>query len=369
MDYELEVHPVGDASKAGDAISLRYWNGSRYEIIVVDGGTDDSGTALVEHIRRFYGENVFIDHVVSTHPDTDHACGLRQILNNFTVGTLWVHPLWTYASELLPYFADKRWTATGLEKAIRDQYPVIEELVALARGKGTTIAEPFQGAQIGALIVLSPQRWSYLRLVPQFRKTPEADADALTAENMMLPTSSQRSWVGGLIQRAAGWIEEHWDVELLREDPITAAENESSTVLYGKFGNDDILLTADAGINALRWAQDYVESIGLDITSPTLVQVPHHGSRSNVSPSTLDRLLGTKLTLAGGNRGMAVVSAPKDDTKHPRKMVMNAFLRRGYPVYKTQGVYFRKYSPGMPVRGNEVSAMAFGWFDQVEEYD
>lgn len=82
MDFELEVHPVGDASRAGDAISLRYWDSERFQIIVVDGGTDTSGEVLVEHIKAYYGADAKIAHVISTHPDTDHACGLRAILTN-----------------------------------------------------------------------------------------------------------------------------------------------------------------------------------------------------------------------------------------------------------------------------------------------
>jgi hypothetical protein len=369
MDYEIEVHPVGDASKAGDAISMRYRVGDAYEIIVVDGGTDDSGAALVEHITTYYGEDAFINHVVSTHPDSDHACGLREVIKNFSVGTLWLHGVWHHAEEILPYFANKRWTAEGLADAIRERYSVIETLIDLATEKGTIVREPFQGEQIGPFTVLSPERTAYLRLVPQFRKTPDADVDALKAVHMFIEPAVAPSWLGQILERAASWIDEEWDVELLRENPVTAAENESSTILYGQFGDHTVLLTADGGVNALTWAQDHAESLGWDISSPTLIQVPHHGSRSNVSPSILNRILGPKRAAGSSSIGMAIVSAPKDDAKHPRKMVMNAFHRRGFPVHKTQGSYFRKYSNGMPSRTNEVAAVPFGWFDQVEEYD
>ena len=39
--------------------------------------------------------------------------------------------------------------------------------------------------------------------------------------------------------------------ETLREGGITAAENESSVVLYGQIDGRNILLTADAGLRAL----------------------------------------------------------------------------------------------------------------------
>jgi glyoxylase-like metal-dependent hydrolase (beta-lactamase superfamily II) len=76
VDCEIEFLPVGDHSKAGDAIVARYGNAYGYELMVVDGGTE-SGQALVDHIRGQFGQNSIISHLVLTHPDADHASGLR----------------------------------------------------------------------------------------------------------------------------------------------------------------------------------------------------------------------------------------------------------------------------------------------------
>lgn len=61
MGYEIDFLPVGDNSKSGDAIALRYGNlyGSRAEqrVVVVDGGFTDDGEALVNHIRTSWGVN------------------------------------------------------------------------------------------------------------------------------------------------------------------------------------------------------------------------------------------------------------------------------------------------------------------------
>jgi beta-lactamase superfamily II metal-dependent hydrolase len=122
MDYELEFHPVGDASKAGDAISLRYGHNGQHAVIVIDGGTSDSGEALVAHIKQHYGADTVIKHAISTHPDSDHASGLREVLKNFRVENLWLHGVWHHAAELRPYFADKRFTDQGLADKIRGEY-------------------------------------------------------------------------------------------------------------------------------------------------------------------------------------------------------------------------------------------------------
>lgn len=371
MDYEIEFHPVGDGTKAGDAITIRYGVAGQYEIMVVDGGTQDCAELVVEHIKAFYGDNAVISHLVSTHPDADHASGLREILRNFPVQNVWVHGLWHHAGEMLPYFEDG-WTEATLSEEIKERYPIIAELIDLAFAQGASVFEPFQGTQIGPFTVLSPSRQTYLRLVPQFRKTPEPNKELLEAEHMWTGAKDQ-SVFRQLFEKAAravtNWIGETWDVELLKDGATTAAENDSSTVLFANFGDTKVLLTGDAGVNALTWACNYADLNGIDRSNLGLIQVPHHGSRSNVGPTILDRLIGPRLPAGTATSRTAVVSCPKDDEKHPRNMVVNAFRRRGCFVGKTQGTYFRKYSTGMPARTNEVPAVGFDWFDQVEAYD
>jgi beta-lactamase superfamily II metal-dependent hydrolase len=152
------------------------------------------------------------------------------------------------------------------------------------------------------------------------------------------------------VSKAATWVDERWNLELLKDGGITSAKNETSVVLYGNFGeHGHVLLTSDAGLNALRWASDYADNLGLALRDFALVQIPHHGSRHNVGPSVLDRIVGPRLNTAGESRTTACVSAPKDDETHPRKIVVNAFTRRGAKVFATQGakLLFRR---GFPVR-------------------
>ena len=92
MSYEIDFLSVGEESQSGDAIALRYGNldGPRNEqrVIVIDGGFSDDGTALVEHIKRYYKTDA-VDIVVSTHPDQDHVSGLAMVLEEMQVGQLW----------------------------------------------------------------------------------------------------------------------------------------------------------------------------------------------------------------------------------------------------------------------------------------
>lgn len=71
----------------------------------------------------------------------------------------------------------------------------------------------------------------------------------------------------------------------------TSADNESSTILYATIKNKGILLTGDAGIKALDKAYNYKPQIADNLR---FIQVPHHGSKRNVSPSVLDNILGER---------------------------------------------------------------------------
>src|SRR5882757_3419926 len=103
--FEIDFLDV-ETAKSGDAIALRYTLGEdRQYIHVVDAGYQSTGSAMVDHINKYYGQPSFIDHVVATHNDGDHAGGLRDLLEKFDVGTLWMLCPWHYAEELIDRFS------------------------------------------------------------------------------------------------------------------------------------------------------------------------------------------------------------------------------------------------------------------------
>lgn len=251
MDCEIEFLPVGDASKAGDAIVLRYGNVNSYELMIVDGGNVDSGKMLVEHVRKYFGNNAIISHVVLTHSDNDHASGLRTVIEELTVRNLWLHVPWMSAETSLPYFSNKNWTVDGLQKAILKEYDLIAEIVQLAINKNIPVYFPYAGQQIGPFQVLSPHKDVYTLLMPQFDRTPDPDQAAIEAAGFWIGKASTNVW-SQLLEKAAAkvqkWITESWDNERLKDGGVSSASNESSVVLYGDFGvGRRILLTGDAG--------------------------------------------------------------------------------------------------------------------------
>jgi hypothetical protein len=87
----------------------------------------------------------------------------------------------------------------------------------------------------------------------------------------------------------------------------------------------------------------------------------------NVGPSILTRLLGNKQQESDPTRFSAFVSAPKDDEQHPRRVVLNAFKRRGARVFATQGSSKIHYG-GFPKRDGYSEAEVLPFYTQVEEY-
>ena len=369
MICEIEFMPVGTGSKAGDAIILRYGTPVDYKLMLIDGGNAESGDAVVAHLKSHYGPAVRLEHVLLTHSDADHASGLRAVLKEIPVTNLWLHVPWLLAREAVSLFADKRWTPDGLEKYIRNEYDIVSEIFDLATAAGCKMFYPFRGADIGPFHIMSPSRYEYLHLLPQFEKTPDPDQAAIKAASMWL---GKASLISRLVEAARAkvenWTTETWAQERLRDGGQTSASNESTVVLYGAFENAQrILLTGDGGVNALTWCADYAVIAGLPLQQFTFVQIPHHGSRRNVGPTVLTRLLGAIQPEYAGSRFAAYVSAPADDTNHPRKIVLNAFKRRGGTIHATQGSS-KVHWGGFPARPGYYNVDGLPFFTRVEDY-
>ncbi len=368
MSFEIDFLPVGNGDSSGDAIAVRWHDAGGYQVLIYDGGTKDTGEALVQHVRTHYG-TARVDHVVSSHPDGDHASGLSVVLEKLDVQRVWMHRPWVHSPLIHGYFADGRMTEASLATRLQDKMRAAYDLETLALRRGIPITEPFLGQAIGPFWVLSPRRdWYIHDLLPAFEKSPE------TKIHLGLGLRSARPGLMGALALAANadgeWLSENWFIEHLRDDVKTSAENESSVVLYGNFDGHGVLLTGDAGIEALTRTAACAEFNQIDLPGTLkFVQIPHHGSRHNVSTSALDRLIGSRLPFTGKTPDRyAYASAGKESTSHPRKVVMNAFLRRGFQPYATRGKALR-YSHQMPKRAGWGPATPITFSDEVEVWD
>jgi beta-lactamase superfamily II metal-dependent hydrolase len=322
--YEIDFLPVeaegGNGTKSGDAIAGRLWlpDGSS-RVLVVDAGYSAIGDDIVDHIQTYYNTDT-VDLVVSTHPDSDHLNGLLQVVESMTVRELLIHrPRYHLPPADVAYFKN-------LE--------MVDAVIQAAETRGVTVTEPFVGLTRwgGQVRVLGPSAEYYEHLISQHVSDEQSGrAAAKSAAAKALSTALATSI--DLLSRVLPFLPE----ETLQENPVTSDRNNTSTVLLLESVDfHRILLTSDAGVQALNLAaNEYERHFGsLDGTPPSVFQVTHHGSRNNVSPSLLDRIVGPKGSIETVS---AVISSAKLSPYHPSPKVTNALLRRGAHVVATEG--------------------------------
>jgi beta-lactamase superfamily II metal-dependent hydrolase len=117
-----------------------------------------------------------------------------------------------------------------------------------------------------------------------------------------------------------------------------------------------LLFTGDVGKTGLTLAVDYAESIGNVLTDLRFFDVPHHGSKHNISSKILKRV----------KAGTSFISASKESPKHPAKKVTNALQKHGSLVFVTRGNTLRHHYEA-PDRANWSAAQQEPFHDKVEE--
>lgn len=318
MAYEIDYTPVGDGERTGDAIALRFGNlyGPREQqsVIVIDGGFQESGEALVDHIKTHYDTNQ-VDLMVSTHPDADHASGLSIVLEKLSVGQLAMHRPWEHANDIKSLFKDGRITASGLEEKLEKALQHASDLETIATKKNIPIVEPFQGITGfgGAVHILGPSEDYYQTLLAGFRSTPEPKSTL----GIFAPIQKAA-------ERAAKQIQDFWHIDLLDDDEdTTSAENNTSTIILFNIDGHKLLFTGDAGKTALLNAIAYAETNSISLTGMRFFDVPHHGSKRNINSKILKKM----------NAATAFISANGGNGKHPAKKVTNALQKHDAKVF------------------------------------
>jgi len=324
LAYEIDFLPVGDGDKSGDAIAMRFWNPNaippKQTVVVIDGGTKESGAALAEHIGIHYNTQT-VNAVICTHSDADHASGLTEVLENCKVESLLMHTPWTHFADLDNYLTDEAISTDKLKRHFKKSLDSARALETLAKQKGIQIYEPFSGpaASNDHFSILGPSKKFYEGLLQSFRCAPESFAK---------PPEVVRKVVDAVKEAVAKWIEEKWHIETLAEpnENDCSAENNSSVILLFKDGSDKFLFTSDAGVPALTEAANFATGIGIDLKTVNALQVPHHGSKHNVGPTILDQILGPRTAQPQLTKSGIVSVSKGGEPKHPSRRVVNAFI-------------------------------------------
>lgn len=340
MAYEVDFLPVGEGKKSGDAIAMRFGDFSHPDgqtVIVIDGGYGEkTGKQLAALIRDCYHTDR-VDLVVSTHPDLDHIGGLGTVLDEFQgrVGKLLMHLPWMHY-EAIHWVKDGRATPQSISENLQDFLKAAVSLEAKAHSLNVPIVEPFAGMfgqwSGGVVSVLGPGRDFYASLLPRFEGMPDY---AGTSHSVGFHQP------GNFVKNRDNWNEES---KSLSNYSQTSARNDSSVILQVTVDGRRLLFTGDAGILALEHAANRIVASGWNRFPLRVIQVPHHGSRSNVGTRVLDDLVGPVVPVGGWKSINVVVSCSPDGAPdHPSDRVLNAFRRRGARCFQTKGGPFLCY--------------------------
>lgn len=334
MAFQVDYLAIGEGEQSGDALALRYGDldandPSKQTVVIIDGGTKESGKQLVDLVKNQYG-TTYVDYVFSTHLDRDHLSGLTEVIEHLEVGTLYMHVPWEHLDETNPLFVGD-FSNDELEQELKESLELVHEVEQLAIEKGIPIEEPFFGTPVNnEIIILGPTKAYYEELLCQFRETPDLKT---TIERILDPVFRAAEPVLNLIR-------DRFDLDILGEGGSTSAENNSSVVLLMLIDSEIFLFTGDAGVPALTKVADFADALKLPLTNLNFLHVPHHGSKNNLSTSLLKRI----------RASICYVSASKGSSKHPSKRVLNALKKVNSRVFSTQGMSLL-YHSGQHGRG------------------
>jgi beta-lactamase superfamily II metal-dependent hydrolase len=364
IGYEIDYLAVGEGERSGDAICLRYGDlhGTRDQqtIITIDGGTAESGKKLVEHVKNYYGTDK-VDIAILSHPDADHASGMRQVIEGLTVSQVAMHRPWLHSGDVSDLIDHPDATATSIRAKTKRNLSVAREIEQLAIEKGIPIVEPFAGQKNqNGLVVLGPTKEFYQETLAAFDFMPgagEIGAPRSIAEGLRALASS-----------VVHWITENWFTETLGEpaEDATSPENNSSVIFLLTLDGKRLLFTGDAGVRALTSALDFAEQHSISLAGVSFFHVPHHGSRRNLGPTILNRLFGSPRANDTQDWTACVSSAKDGAPKHPHKKVTNALRRRGARVHVTGGRNIC-HTHLAPVRPGWVAITPLPLYTEVED--
>lgn len=334
---EIDFIPVGEETNTGDAILSRFIDPETgaTRVALIDGGFRDTAGQIASHVREYYGTD-FIDLAVCTHPDDDHINGLFGVIEQLKVGRLLIHKPSSYGYTSDDVKADQ-----------------VDELINLARKSGTeVITTAFAGTTFfgGALTVAGPTEGYYQELLggqeEEVSRSGKFSSAFRTAVKTLLKALTPRTTDPGEGE--------------LTDNGGTTSRNNTSIILDLRIDGYRALFTGDAGAPALTRAADHLDASHPGATLPDFFDVPHHGSRHNLTTDVMNRLAGP--ITGDTSERTAFVSVGKKAEDFPRPEVANAFKRRGYRVNPTRGRVIR-WSRNAEPRSGWTSLTALPWVE------
>ena len=348
--YEVRFFRVGTSSKGGDAILIRLVDeNNNPTVIVVDGGYKENGDRIIEYLNSL-GIST-IDLVINTHPDIDHISGLIRLFEeeSLTIKKLIMNRPWRDSNITADYFYDGRITDNSVNKRMTEAFNYAYQLeqAAIAKIGENNIIHPVVGnVYFDCLTILGPSKNLYRTKLLESDKTPTTIGDSST--NFFSRT------VKKLVLYIRGFMS--WK----NED--TTPINETSIVSLLCLPDKNYLLTGDAGRICLGEALDYKStSYPIAYQSINVMQLPHHGSRKNVSPELIRRVGAQEYIISCPPNGL--------ESHHPSRRMVNMVLEQdsSAQIYNTANCSSFVFHYNLGIRANHQDPMVS--FKEIESYE
>lgn len=317
MDFVFDFIYVGD----GDAIVIWGRNPNKNDFVFfLDGGNKDNGQKVVEHYKKWIKPHLYPNRTISfinSHPHADHINGLIEIVkeigNEMTWG-IYNDPVKFISEELRENIKKSALKQEDADiEHLYKSFQKIQELNDLCALHQIERREALTDSfNYNEMKIVSPSREFYTNKVSLF-----------TNIDFLKKVDYTKSF-----SEVYESLESLKPCEIVDEENDASPENLSATVIeLVDSKNNRYLLTSDAGVESF----DDMEKNGFSTENFNFVQLPHHGSRRNISTNWIAKF----------NPKMYLISA-EGNKKHPRKAVISCIKKnlvncKIYSTHKNKG--------------------------------
>lgn len=316
MDFVIDFVYVGD----GDGIVIWGRNPNEEDyVFFLDGGNKEFGTKIVEHYKKWIKPHLYKNKTIAfinSHPHADHINGLIEIIKE--IGSEMTWGIYNDPVKFISEELREKIKQSALKKEDADidhlykSFEKIQELNDLCIKYNIERKEALTDSfNYNEIKIISPSREFYTNKVQLF-----TNIDFLKRVDYTKNFSEVNETEESLIPCA-----------IVDEKNDASPENLSATVIeLIDSKNKRYILTSDAGVESF---DDMVKN-GFTTENLNFVQLPHHGSRRNISTNWIGKFAPE----------MFLISA-EGNKKHPRKAVISC-IKKNLPNCKIYSTHKNK---------------------------
>lgn len=316
MDFSIDMLSLGNA----DCNIIWTKEENADYVTIIDGGNPKDAKTIIEHYETYIMPNISSDSpilIINTHPHSDHIGGLIDLVHYFKnkIARFYYNDPTDYIeeakrNEIRTLNESYRYSNKRVQKLF-ESLKQSDDLSNVLDQYGISKLSAFSDSELDHSLFefVGPSKAFYLEQLGYFTNIDNLK----TSGSNIQPESEINEVQEGL--NSCNIVDEKNDASAENLTSVLTKFVDSSKRKY--------LFTADAGIDSFESA----ESNGYDIRDLHICQLPHHGSRRNVSTNWIGNF----------NPNQFWVSA-NGSKKHPRKAVISC-IKKNLPNCKTYSTH------------------------------